>query len=86
MQVFGYGTGFDRLGRFSYHGIRSGKNVVIFGVDMSSSGHVDKEVKDILILRKGPTQRLSEHSLTAEKMYSNNFTEHNKMFFIQLAL
>ena len=33
---------------------------------MSSSVHVDNKGKDILILGKGPTQRLNEHSLTAE--------------------
>ena len=46
---------------------------------MSSSAHVDNNKKDILILDKGPTQGL-EHTLTAEKMYSINFTEKNKKF------
>ena len=32
----GYGTGFDGHGRFSYPGIGVGKNVITFGVDMSS--------------------------------------------------
>ena len=40
---------------------------------MSSSAHIDNKKKDILILGKGPTQGL-EHTLTAEKMYSINFT------------
>ena len=39
---------------------------------MNSSIHVDNKGKDILILGKGPTQGLSEHSWTAEKMYSVN--------------
>ena len=39
--------------------------------------------KDILILGKGPTQVL-EHTLTAEKMYSINFTEDNKKFSLSL--
>ena len=34
---------------------------------MSSSPHIDKKGKYILILGRGPTQRLGEHSLTAEK-------------------
>ena len=34
---------------------------------MNSSVHVDNKGKDILILGKGPTQRLDEHSWTAEK-------------------
>ena len=44
---------------------------------MSSSLHIDNKKQDILILGKGPTQGL-EHKLTAEKMYSINFTENNK--------
>ena len=52
-----------------------GRNVIIFGVDMSLSVHIDNKGKDILILGKGPTQGLGEHSLTAEKMYSINFTD-----------
>ena len=47
---------------------------------MNSSVHVDNNVKDILILETGPTQGLGEHSLTAEKMYSINFTVTNVRF------
>ena len=46
---------------------------------MSSSAHVDNKKKDILILRKVPTQGL-EHTLTAEKIYSINFTVTKKKF------
>ena len=35
--------------------------------------------KDILILGKGPTQGL-EHTLSAEKMYSVNFTKINTKY------
>ena len=79
----GYGIGFDRHGSFSFPGIGLGRNVRIFGVDMSSSVHVDNKKKDILILREGPTQGL-EHTLTAGKMYSINFTGHNKNFCLSL--
>ena len=41
------------------------RNVITFGVDTSSSPHIDNKKKDFLILGKGPTQRL-EHTLTAE--------------------
>ena len=60
-----------------------GQNVIIFGVDMSSSTKIDNRKKDILILGKGPTQEL-EHTLSAEKMYSLNFTEHNKKLCLSL--
>ena len=51
----GYGIGFDRKGSYSIAD-EIGRNVVIFGVDMSLSPHIDNEKKDILILGKGPTQ------------------------------
>ena len=41
---------------------------------MSSSTKIDNRKKDILILGKGPTQGL-EHTLSAEKTYSINFTK-----------
>ena len=68
----GRGIGFDRKSSFSFRGGGFGQNVIIVGVDMSSSAHVDKKKKNILILRKGPTQEL-EHTLTAKKVYSINF-------------
>ena len=58
----------------------TGRNVIIFGVDMNSSAHVDNKKKDILILEKGPTQGLGEDSLTAEKIYSISFTLTIKKF------
>ena len=55
-----------------------------FGVDMSSSVHVDIKGKDILTLGKGRTQGLGEHLLTAGKMYSINFTVIRKKFCLSL--
>ena len=52
----GYGIGFDKCGRFSFPGIGLGRNLITFGVDMSSSTKIDNRKKDILILGKGPTQ------------------------------
>ena len=69
----GYRIGFDRHGSFSF-GNGVGRNVVIFGVDMSSSTKNDKRKKDILIIGKGPALRL-EDTLTAGKVYSINFAE-----------
>ena len=47
---------------------------------MNSSIHIDNKGKDILILEIGPTQVLDEHSLTAEKIYSINFTVTGVLF------
>ena len=77
----GYGIGFDRRSSFSFPGGGFGQNVLIFGVDMSFSAHIDNKKKDILILGKGPTQGLGEHSLTAEKMYSINFIVTKNIMF-----
>ena len=57
---------------------------IIFGADMNSSPHIDNKGKDILILGTGPTQGLGEHSLTAEKMYSINFTKDVTKFCLSL--
>ena len=50
---------------------------------MRFSSHIDNKKKDILILRKEPTQGL-ELTLTAEKMYSINFTMTRKKFCLSL--
>ena len=56
-----YSIGFDSLSEFSLVDWSSGKYVIIFGADMSSSVHVDNKVKYILIL--GPTQGLDGTTL-----------------------
>ena len=79
----GYGIGLDRRSRYSFPGGEFDQNIIIFGVDMSSSVHIDNKKKDILILGKRPTQGL-EHTLTVEKMYPINFTITKKKFFLSL--
>ena len=64
----GYGIRFDRHGSFSSPDIRLGRNVIIFGVEMSSSTKIHNRKRDILILAKGPTQGF-EYTLSAEKLY-----------------
>ena len=81
----GCGIGFDRRGSFSFPSGGFGQNVLIFGVDMSSSSHIDNKKKDILVLGKRSTQGL-EHTLTAEKMYSINFTATRKKILFELTL
>ena len=57
---------------------RFGKNIIIFGVDMGCSAHVNNKEKDILILCEGPTQRLDDTTITSGKTHSINFTECRK--------
>ena len=69
----GYRTGYDRRSSFSFPDGGFGQNILIFGANVSSSAHIDNKKKDILVLGIGPTQGL-EHTLTAEKKHSINFT------------
>ena len=78
----GFGIGFDRKGSFSFPSDVFGQNVLIVGVNMSFSAYIDNK-KKILVLGIGPTQGL-EHTLTAEKMYSINFTVTKKKFCLSL--
>ena len=50
---------------------------------MSSSAKIDNRKKDISILNKGPTNGL-EHTMSTLKIYSINFAEHIKRFFLSL--
>ena len=45
---------------YLFQNIDWGKNVVIFGAENSSSVHTNNEKKDILVLGKGPRQRLDD--------------------------
>ena len=50
---------------------------------MNFSTHIGNKKKDILVLEKRPTQGL-EHTFTAEKMYSINFTVTKNKFCLSL--
>ena len=78
----GYGIGFDRSS-VSFTSGGFGQNVLMFGADMSTSIHIDNKKKNILVLGRGPTQGLKS-TLTAEKMYSINFTVTKKKFCLSL--
>ena len=78
-----YGIGFDRRSSFSFPSNGFGQNVLIFGADLSFTSHFDNKKKDISVLGEGPTQGL-ENTLTAEKVYSINFTVTKKKFWLSL--
>ena len=42
----GYGIGFDRRSRYSFPGGGFGQNIIIFGVDMSSSVNIDNKKRN----------------------------------------
>ena len=51
----GYSIVFDSRSGFLFTDGCMGKNVIIFGADMSTSVHIDNKNKGILILREGAT-------------------------------
>ena len=73
-----------RVQNFHYLTGSMSKNVINFGVDMSSSVHINIKKKDILILGFGPPQRFYHITLTAEVQYSINFSRSNRKFWLSL--
>ena len=51
-----------------------GKNVISFGVDMSSSVHIYNKKKDISVLGIDPIQGLNDAMFTAAAQYSIDFS------------
>ena len=87
----GYGLGFDEGGEFR-HTVRQGnfdrtasaKNVIIFGVDMSSSIHATNRANSIYIMGKNVSQGINDTTVYAEKLFHNNFTELGLKFVLRL--
>ena len=80
----GYGIGFDTKGTFSFPSGGIGQNIIIFGADTSSSVHANRRTENILIFGENIAQGLDDTTLTAEKMYSINFTASRKKFCLSL--
>ena len=54
----------------------NGKNVLIFGADMSSSIHATNRANHIYCFGEGLTQGINNATIYTEKNYWINFTEH----------
>ena len=80
----GYGIAFVSNGSFSHPSGAYGKNVIIFGVDLSSSVHANNKANNISVLGKNVIQGINGTTIYAEKMYSTNFTVTNKKFCLSL--
>ena len=61
-----------------------GRNVIIFGADLSSSVHANNKVNNILVLDKTFVQGINGTTVYAEKMYLTNFSVDNKKFCLGL--
>ena len=87
----GYGICFDERSQFS-HTITedgrahttNGRNVLIFGVDMSFSAHATNRANHIYLMGDRLTQGINDTTLYVEKNYWRNFTDPGKKFIISL--
>ena len=87
----GYGICFDERSQFGHtitedgraH-ITNGRNVLIFGVDMSFSVHATNRANNIYVMGDRVTQGIHDTTLYVEKNYWRNFTDPSKKFIISL--
>ena len=79
-----YGIGPYSKGSFSHPSGGYGRNVIIFGTDKSSSAHANNKRRSILVLGKDFIQGIDNTTIYAKKMYSTNFTVHNKKICLSL--
>ena len=87
----GYGICFDEGSQFGHTmteggrtDIINGRNVLIFGADMSFSIHRTNRANHIYVMADGLTQGIHDTTLYAEKKYFRNFTEPNVKFVLSL--
>ena len=78
----GYGREFDSRSKFLWKDGSAGENVIIFGVNNSSSVHIDGWYKSVLVLGDGPTKCLDNAVITVEAKCPINFTETGKRFVL----
>ena len=80
----GYSISFGSGDDLTSGDITKGKNVIIFGVDESSSIHASNKANNIYVLDKGFLQGINDTTLYAEKIYKIKFTVPNKKFVLSL--
>ena len=87
----GYGICFDENEEFihvrkrgNFSDTTTGRNVIIFGVDMSFSKHANNKRNNIYIMGKDYVQRINGTTIYAEKMYYRNFTDPGKKIVLSL--
>ena len=87
----GYRICFDEGGTFSHRiteGGRThttlGRNVLIFGVDMSFSVHATNRANNIYVMGDGLMQGINDNRIYVEKNYYINFTDPGKKYVLSL--
>ena len=82
---------FDEGNEFG-HTVRQGnsnrttdaRNVIIFGVDTSSSIHATNRANNIYVMGRGFIQGINDTTISAGKLFHNNFTELGVKFVLSL--
>ena len=87
----GYGICFDESEEFTHVKKRGnfsdttdGRNVIIFGVDMSFSKHANNKANNIYVMGKEYIQKINDTKIYAEKMYYRNSTDPGKKVVLSL--
>ena len=85
----GYGTCFDETSLFShtiteggFTDTTNGKNILIFGADMSFSVHATNRANHIYLMGDGLTQGINDTTIYVQKNYYRNFTDPGKKFML----
>ena len=87
----GYGICFDESEEFTHVRKRGnfsdttdGRNVIIFGVDISFSKHANNKANNIYVMGKDYIKKINDTKIYAEKMDYRNFTDPGKKFILSL--
>ena len=87
----GYGICFDERRQFGhtiteggFTHTTNGRNVLIFGADMSFSVHATNRANHIYLVGDGLTQGINDTTIYVEKNYYRNFTDPGKKFVLSL--
>ena len=87
----GYGICFDEGGTFSHRITEGGgthttlgRNVIIFGADMSFSAHATNRVNNIYVMGDGLIQGINDTTIYVEKNYYRNFMDPGKKYVLSL--
>ena len=76
----GYGIAFDGKCSWSYYA----KNVIIFGIDSSSSSHADNQKNDFLVLDERDTFGINRKFGAPEKKLALILVKQRQFFFLSL--
>ena len=87
----GYGICFDERSQFDdtitedgFAHTTNGRNVLIFGVDMSFSAHATNRANHIYLMGEGLTQGINDTTIYVEQNYYRNFMDSGKKFVLSL--